>query len=206
MDCRRVRAVPAQHRRRVKGTLAGADGEALGIKHDAGHQRLGLAAEHIRRFGKLLDDLGHKLAGRRRVGLDKAECGVVYIGRGDAVMVYDRDALAKVQQIRALHLLRAVRVHNGEERVRVDLGGRFLRGEEYVLILRLAAHHIYKRGRGAVLRVRDYRGVHAELPRKAAYADRRADAVEIAEAVTHDKHLRGVLYKLGKSVCHKRGT
>ena len=45
----------------------------------------------------------------------------MYIGRGNAVMVYDRDALAKVQQIRALHLLRAVRVHNGEERVRVDL-------------------------------------------------------------------------------------
>ena len=129
----------------------------------------------------------------------------MYIGRGDTVMVYDRDALAKVQQVRALHLLGAVRVHNGKERVRVDLGGRFLRGEEYILILRLAAHHIDKRGRGAVLRVRDYRRVYTELPRKAANADRSADAVQIAEAVTHDEHLGGVLYKFGKSVGHNAG-
>ena len=120
-------------------------------------------------------------------------------------MVYDRDALAQVQKIRALHLLGAVSVHNGKERVRIDLGGRFLRGKEYVLILRFAAYHIYKRGRGAVLRIRNYGGVYAELPRKAAYADRRADAVQIAEAVTHDEHLGGVLYKLGEGVCHNAG-
>ena len=61
-------SVAAQHRRRVKGALAGADGEALGIEHDAGHQRLGLAAEHICRFWKLLDYLGHKLTRRRCIG------------------------------------------------------------------------------------------------------------------------------------------
>ena len=71
-----VGAAAAQIGRRVKGALTGSEGEALGVQHDAGKQGLGLAAQGLADVGQLLNDLGHKLTGRRGVGLDKVQSRV----------------------------------------------------------------------------------------------------------------------------------
>ena len=204
-DIGRVGAAAAQIGRRVKGALAGADRKALGVEHDAGEQRLGLALDDVARLGDLLQHLGDQLAGRGGVRLDKREGGVLDIGRGDAVVVDDGDAVAGREQVGVLHPLGAVDVDDDQKRPPVGAQHRLGLAHEDIFVFRLLAQHGDQTLRRVLFEIRDDVHADAEFARQAAHADGGADRVEIREAVAHDDHARRVAHKLGQRGGHDAG-
>ena len=127
------------------------------------------------------------------------------IGRGDAVVVDDRHAVEGCEQVRVLHPLGTVDVHHDEERAPVGAQHGLGPVHEHVPVFRLLAQRRDQAFGGVFLLIGDDVGAHAEFPCQAAHADRRADRVEVREAVAHDDHARGVAHELAERGRHHAG-
>ena len=118
------------------------------------------------------------------------------------MVVNDGNMVARLQKPKILDLLGAIRIHNDEKRLAVGNEQSLLRAYEHVFVLGAAAKELNERLCRAFLCVRDYVRLLAVFAGKAAHADSAADAVHIAEFMTHDEHARGVLYKRLERICH----
>ena len=184
---------------------AGAQGEALGIQHDPGQQRLGLGLGHIARIGQLLQQLRQQLTGGGGVGFDKAQGCVLDIGGRHPVMVDDRHPVAGGQQIRVLDPVGPVGIHNHQQGLAVGGQHGLLGAEKQILELRRLAQALQQALGGVVLPVDDDLGLHAALSGHAAHAHRRAHRVQIGKAVAHGQHPGGVPHELGQGTGHDPG-
>ena len=117
-------------------------------------------------------------------------------------MVDDRYLVDRLQQRLALHIVRAVDVHDDQQRVKIAHDHRVFRADEHVFVLRQCLQLFDQLGCHRVVLVDHNMHRLALGARRTDHAGGRADRVHIAVAVTHDEHLRGIADQLGECVGH----
>ena len=117
-------------------------------------------------------------------------------------MVDDGNMVARLQKPQILDLLGTVGIDNNKQRLSVGYHNSFLSAYKRFFILRAFTQEPNKRLCRAFLRVGNYQRTLSVFACKAAYADRAADAVHIAELMSHNEDARGILYERFKRICH----
>ena len=117
------------------------------------------------------------------------------------MVVDDGHLVAGLQQRKVLDLFGPVGVHDDEQGLSVRHEHRLLRAYEGVDVLRRLFELFDERLCRRLFGVGDDVRRDAVLSCNAANGYRAADAVHVAEAVTHDQNAGGVLNKLRQSVC-----
>ena len=117
-------------------------------------------------------------------------------------MVDDGNMVARLQKPQILDLLGAVCIDNDEQRLSVGYHNSLLSAYKRLFILRAFTQEPNKRLCRAFLGIGNYERTLSVFACKAAYADRAADTVHVAEFMPHNEDTRGILYQRFKRICH----
>ena len=135
----------------------------------------------------------------------EVERGGFDIIRGSSVVVDDRHAVARVEQLLGFDKVGTVGVHHDEQRARLGGDERVVAGDKGVLVFRKSRKLTEQRLCDVVLHVDDDLRLFAALARDAADAGRCADHIHVRVRVAHDEDLACVGNELAEGVGHHAG-
>ena len=135
----------------------------------------------------------------------EVERGGFDIIRGSSVVVDDRHAVARVEQLLGFDKVGTVCVHHDEQRARLGGDERVVAGDKGVLVFRKSRKLTEQRLCDVVLHVDDDLRLFAALARDAADAGRCADHIHVRVRVAHDEDLACVGNELAEGVGHHAG-
>ena len=121
------------------------------------------------------------------------------------MVVDNRHTVAGCQDALILNVLGSVCIDNYKQRSAVSAHNRLLRRDEGIPVILKALQPCYKRARAVICLVNNDAVFSSELAGYAANAGGSANAVHIAEFMTHHKNMLGAFHQLGKRVCHNAG-
>ncbi len=135
----------------------------------------------------------------------KCQIRFLDIGSGPSVMVDDRNPVAGLQQAVILHLLRAVSIHNHQQRAAVRHKHGLLWRDKGPGIFRLLLQPADQRFRGVLLPINDNSALPAFIPGNAAYGHRAAHRIQVGMLMPHNEYPGGVRNQFCQRVSHHPG-
>ena len=124
---------------------------------------------------------------------------------GAAMVVNDRNAVHGFQQLPALHLIRAIRIHHDQQTLGIRQNQRVLAGQKDVLISGILPKQLQQLRRGAGCLIDHDVRLLAQAAAEGRHAAGRADGIRIGIAVAHQEDATRLLDQRGQGGGHHAG-